>query len=105
MEENLVDIVKIGGATSVGGLLFALFAKITMRKIVEEKTATSSANAQTDVIQLLRAEVDRLAEINETLSNRIADLQNEIIQLRQENAELKNEVSILNNEIKRFQRQ
>lgn len=94
------DWVKLVGATGVGGLIMALFAKFTFRKYAEEDAAQQRAGGEGDIIEQLRKEVDRLASINETLSGKVAELQEQIIKLRSENAELKAEIQALNHQIR-----
>lgn len=98
----IAEWVKLGGATGVGGLIVALFAKMAFRKFAEEETATNRTEGETDIIEQLRREVDRLAAMNEQLSTRLADLQSEIIKLRSENADLRAEIQALNLQLKRF---
>lgn len=99
---QIVEWAKLGGATGIGGLLVAFFTKFTFRKFAEEETATNRAEGETDIIEQLRREVDRLANVNESLSTKLAELQEQIINLRAENAELKAEIMALNIQIKKF---
>ncbi len=92
--------MKLIGATGIGGLVMAFFAKFAFRKMIEEGTATQRAGGETDIIEQLRAEVDRMGKINDTLSGKVAELQEQIIKLRTENAELKAEIQALNLQIK-----
>lgn len=92
--------VKLIGATGVGGLVMAFFAKFAFRKMIEEGTAGQRAAGETDIIEQLRTEVDRMGKINDTLSGKVAELQEQIIKLRSENAELKSEIQALNFQIK-----
>lgn len=100
---QIAEWVKVGGATGVGGLIVAFFTKFTFRKFAEEDTAMHRAEGETNIIEQLRREVDRLANVNESLSNKLAELQEQIINLRAENAELKSEIQALNIQIKKFQ--
>jgi FtsZ-binding cell division protein ZapB len=98
----IAEWVKLGGVTGVGGLVAALFTKFAFRKFAEEETASQGAKGESDIIELLRSEVDRLAGMNEQLSKKLAELQTQIINLRSENAELKGEIQALNLQLKRF---
>lgn len=106
MDENTTTAIsewlKVGGATGVGGLIALVFTKFAIRKFVEEGTASQRAEGETDIIDQLRTEVDRLAAMNNQLSNRLAELQTQIINLRSENAELKSEIQTLQLQLKRF---
>lgn len=97
---SIAEWVKLIGATGIGGLVMAFFAKFAFRKMVEEGTATQRAGGETDIIDQLRTEVDRMGKINDTLSGKVAELQEQIIKLRSENAELKAEIQALNFQIK-----
>ncbi len=97
---SIAEWVKLIGATGIGGLVMAFFAKFAFRKMIEEGTATQRAGGETDIIEQLRAEVDRMGKINDTLSGKVAELQEQIIKLRSENAELKAEIQALNYQIK-----
>ena len=97
---SIAEWIKLIGATGIGGLVMAFFAKFAFRKMVEEGTATQRAGGETDIIDQLRTEVDRMGKINDTLSGKVAELQEQIIKLRSENAELKAEIQALNFQIK-----
>lgn len=97
---SIADWVKLVGATGIGGLIMAFFARFTIRKLIEEGTASQRASGETDIIEQLRTEVDRMGKINDTLSGKVAELQEQIIKLRSENAELKSEIQALNYQIK-----
>ncbi len=97
--ETIAEWLKLASATGIGGLIMVFFAKFAFRKMVEEGTATERASGETDIITLLRQEVDRLAGLNDSLQAKVAELQTEIIALRAENAELKAEVQLLNRQM------
>jgi peptidoglycan hydrolase CwlO-like protein len=97
---SVAEWMRLIGATGIGGLIMAFFAKFAFRKMVEEGTATQRAGGETDIIDQLRTEVDRMGKINDTLSGKVAELQEQIIKLRSENAELKAEIQALNYQIK-----
>lgn len=97
---SVTEWVKLVGATGIGGLIMAFFARFTFRKFAEETTAAQRAAGETDIIEQLRKEVDRLAGINEALNRKVAELQEQLIQLRSENAELRSEIQALNIQIK-----
>ncbi|MBF9235568.1 hypothetical protein [Microvirga alba] len=97
---SIAEWVKLVSATGIGGLIMAFFARFTFRKFAEENAASQRAGGESDIIEQLRKEVDRLAGINETLSRKVQELQDQLIQLRSENAELKAEIQQLNFQIK-----
>lgn len=97
---SVAEWVKVIGATGVGSLLMAFFAKFAFRKMIEEGAATQRAVGESDIIEQLRAEVDRLSAINERLSAKLGELQDQIVKLRSENADLKAEIQALNIQIR-----
>ena len=97
---SIAEWVKLIGATGIGGLIMAFFAKFAFRKMVEEGTATQRAGGESDIIDQLRTEVDRMGKINDTLSGKVAELQEQIIKLRSENTELKAEIQALHLQIR-----
>ncbi len=97
---SVAEWVKLIGATGVGGLVIAFFTRFAFRKMIEEGAAAQRAGGESDIIEQLRAEVDRMGRINDTLSGKVAELQEQIIKLRSENAELKAEIQALNIQIK-----
>lgn len=97
---SIAEWVKLVGATGVGSLVMAFFARFAFRKMVEEGTASQRAAGESDIIEQLRKEVDRMGLINETLAKKVNELQEQIMNLRGENAELKSEVQALNIQIK-----
>lgn len=101
MEEpnQLIEIAKVGGATGIGGLIAALFVKFTFRKFTEEDAAQQRASGETDIIEQLRKEVDRLASLNETLSRKLGEQQTQIIALSTENTQLKTAIDALSQQI------
>ena len=58
----------------------------------------SRRTAEIEVINTLRAEVDRLANTNAVMSRALSDLQLEIIKLRNENIALTGEIAALRSE-------
>lgn len=97
---SIAEWVKLVGATGVGSLVMAFFARFALRKMVEEGAASQRAAGETDIIEQLRKEIDRMGLINETLAKKVNELQEQIMNLRGENAELKSEVQALNIQIK-----
>lgn len=93
---SIAEWVKLIGATGVGGIIMALFARFAFRKFIEEGTGIERSAGETDIIARLREEVDRLASLNDALQTKVTELQAEIIALRAENAELKAEIKLLN---------
>ena len=82
--------------TGAGGFVgIALY----LRKLFKDLGLEDSRrNAEKEVIDTLRAEVDRLAKTNIVMSNSLGELQIEIIKLRNENITLTGEIGALRNE-------
>lgn len=98
MDESPTSIgewIKLAGATGIGGLTMALFARFAFRKITEESTAAQRSAGESDIIEQMRREVDRLATLNDRLSNKVGELQDQVFALRNENAQLRQEINIL----------
>lgn len=72
-------------ATLSGTLVWASHMR---RKLKSDNREATNDEAHTSVVQLLRQEVERLAEQNRKLAFVVEELQTEIIQLRSENARL-----------------
>ena len=87
------------GITGLGAVFVAFFIRVMSRRFTEEATAQKASAGEADVIQLLRAEVERLANINEKLSNKVEELQGEVIKLREENAQLAAKIHELTRQI------
>lgn len=98
---TVTEWVNVLGTVGASGLCAALFARFVFRKITEEGAALQRAAGETDIIQQLRAEVQRLADLNESLSRKLGELQGEIVELRGENGELKTEVQALRQSMQR----
>lgn len=97
---NLTEWSKLAAGGGLGGLVLALFARFAFRKMAEEDTASQRAGGETDIIQQLRSEVDRMAVTNERLSGKVSELQDQLMAMRSENAELKSQVQELHLQIK-----
>lgn len=98
MDETPTSIgewIKLVGATGIGGLIMALFARFAFRKIAEESTASQRAAGESDIIEQMRKEVDRLATLNERLSTKVGELQDQVFLLRNENAQLRQEIQTI----------
>lgn len=70
-----------------GGILLGLVKLRSM--LSSEKTSTAGSDASGGVIEMLRVEVNRLAEQNTRLATMVNDLQLQVIALRTENSELR----------------
>lgn len=87
MDVGDITVEKVGGAVFGLSSLWALGRKLLVKKVLDD-TVISSAEASTDVIEMLRCEVRRLGEINNELAEALNNLQRENIGLCQEIAEL-----------------
>jgi regulator of replication initiation timing len=79
--------------TAIGAIIVGL---MVIQKLRKEWTTTG---AETNVVQLLREQVELLDNHNKTLSQHLYDMQIQILTLRQENQELTLQVSHLENQI------
>ena len=85
-----------------GAAMLAFLAKFLQRKILQEDVSVEKAKTETDIVTLLRGELDRLAGLNSILSVKIQELQNEIHSLRSENLDLKLELKDLKLQLKKL---
>ena len=95
MIEQVADytVVTVAGAGSL------VAAALYLRKIFRGMGLEDSRHgAEINVIETLRAEVDRLATTNGVMSKALSDLQIEIIKLRNENIALTGEIAALRTE-------
>lgn len=84
--EELKDHV----AWVIAGISSAFLGYYKLRRVASaDKKEFSSNDATSDVIGLLRKEVNRLAEQNISLARIVNELQTEVYKSRRENAELK----------------
>jgi predicted nuclease with TOPRIM domain len=85
---------------SVGGLsmLWLLLKKIMLRTAVDN-TAINSADAQSDVITLLREEVSRLGGANARLAEKLNAVQMENVGLRTEMSELRDKLNAMTEQL------
>ena len=97
---TITEWANVLGTVGASGLCAALFARFVFRKITEEGAAQQRAAGEADIIHQLRDEVQRMAELNESLARKLADLQGEIVELRSENGELKSEIQALRRSMK-----
>lgn len=96
MSDDIVaDVAKWIGGTGVGALIAAVFGKAVMRRLVEDGAAT-------EIINNLRDEVSRLADVNEKLARRVNLLQEQVVNLTTRNGELQEEIAALNMQVRRM---
>jgi FtsZ-binding cell division protein ZapB len=79
---------------AIGAIVTGFFATIAIgwqkirRVTAHDKNEAESSHAHTGILDLLHAEINRLAEQNTKLADIVNKLQLEVIDLRNENAEL-----------------
>lgn len=83
------DVRDLAGWAAAGLASSILLYTKTRKTVASDDKATSGDMAITAVIDLLKAEVNRLALQNAALARIVSDLQLEVIAVRDENAELK----------------
>lgn len=79
----------VAGTAGGGSMIWLLFKRILVKSSEETKTLVTS-DAQIEVINLLRDEVNRLSETNTKLATELNKLQLENINLKREIAQLHN---------------
>lgn len=75
-----------------------------MRMWSADRTATAKSDAEADVVELLRAEVERLGKQNGELAEFANRLQREMLELKQANLTLHDTVNSLTAELQRLRR-
>ena len=108
MTEGLSNVISGVGGAAVGVPIFWLFIKKILLGNATDNASISASDARMDVIELLRAEVQRMSESNKELGESLKAFQVENISLRKEICELhetinslSDQLSILNMERKR----
>jgi septal ring factor EnvC (AmiA/AmiB activator) len=89
---NFPDAASVGGAAVLSLPAIAFYFKKIFTKFALEDTHTAMANAQIALFDQLRAEVVRLSESNEKLSQLNTSLDNSLAELREENSALRAEI-------------
>jgi predicted RNase H-like nuclease (RuvC/YqgF family) len=92
MDLHGIKIPEVIAGSFMSAPVFWLYFKRIMLKSAQDTTETKSAEAKTDVIELLRSEVERLSAINSKLSESLNELQQESVKLQQENIKLRQEI-------------
>jgi uncharacterized protein YlxW (UPF0749 family) len=95
MDFHGIQIPEMVAGSFMSAPVFWLYFKRIMLKSAKDTTEIKSAEAKTDVIELLRSEVERLSAINSKLSESLNELQQENIKLRQEILDLRSTVNDL----------
>ena len=92
-----MDLLNNPVAQVLGGIAGAIIMGLmVIQKLRKEWTTTG---AETNVVQLLREQVELLDNHNKTLSQHLYDMQIQILTLRQENQELTLQVNQLEHQI------
>jgi FtsZ-binding cell division protein ZapB len=95
--KDVTPEAALGGGVGVS-VLWMLFKKLVLRSAVDS-TATTAADAKTDVISLLRSEIRRLGEQNAELAEKLNSMQMENIRLRGEMSGLRDKMNVMTEEL------
>ena len=95
MDLNNIKVPEIIAGSFMSAPVFWLYFKRVMLKSANDTTNIKSAEAKTDVIELLRSEIERLNASNTKLSETLNELQMENIKLRQEILDLRSTINEL----------
>jgi cell division protein FtsB len=98
-KESSVDLKGITPEAALGGvgglsMLWLFFKKVMLRTAVDN-TAIHAADAESDVIKLLREEVNRLADSNSKLAAKMNALREENIALKEEMSGLRDKLNAM----------
>lgn len=88
-QDALLDFAKLLGGSGFSAMAGGLVFYFLKRKIVEESTATARAQAEGEIIQNLRAEIDRLNEINAKLMQKNYEMAEMVNSIKLEAIDLK----------------
>ena len=86
--QTATDVVQTVGGAAGAFLSLGWLGRFAWRKMQEEGTATARAEAQTEIVDMLRDQLAQLADVNTRLRAELAELHKQIGALRAENAEL-----------------
>lgn len=93
LDPKLVDEVQQFGTGFLGAAVAAILAWFKLRRVAAgDIKQTTADDAASDVIAMLREEVERLSNQNTKLAAIVNELQMQVVELRQENAELRADV-------------
>jgi predicted nucleic acid-binding Zn-ribbon protein len=95
MDLHNMPIPEVLSGAFLSGPVFWLFFKRIMLKSAKDTTGIKSEEAKTDVIELLRSEIERLNVSNTKLADSLNELQVENIKLRQEILDLRSTINEL----------
>jgi FtsZ-binding cell division protein ZapB len=107
-EGDLMDLKDLPSEAIAGGVAGIPFLALVLKKIFtlfqREGVAASAAGAQGEIIDLLRAEVRRLGEINNDLANMVNELQRENMGLKKEISTLHDTINQMNEQLSKLSR-
>lgn len=104
MKHDFPILEALGGA-ALGLPMLWLFAKRMAVKLASDELSINSVNSQTQVIDMLRDEVERLGGINGRLSASLNELHIENIKLRKEISDLHETVNRMSEKLNSLSRQ
>jgi FtsZ-binding cell division protein ZapB len=104
-----MEIMKdLSGEAVAGGVVGLPFMVLLLRKLLtlfrREGVEANAVGAQGDIIDLLRAEVKRLGEINNDLAGMVNELQRENLGLKREISTLHDTINQMNEQLNNLSR-
>lgn len=93
--EAIITWAKVAAGSVGGAIVLGFIGRIFQRKFVEEGVGVARASGETDIINQLRTEIERLAELNTKLAEKMEQFQAQNLNLKSEVAQLKLEVDML----------
>jgi septal ring factor EnvC (AmiA/AmiB activator) len=100
-ESNSVFAQWVGSIAAAVGITAVTVQKL-MKGWASDKVGRVSDNAQADVVQGLRSELERLRTQNSLLSDSLIDMQKTVHRISGENARLQREIADLQDDIARM---
>jgi FtsZ-binding cell division protein ZapB len=103
-----MELKELSGEAVAGSIVSIPFLVLLLKKVFtlfkSEGVAASAVDAKGDIIDLLRAEVKRLGEINNDLANMVNELQRENMGLKKEISTLHDTINQMNEQLKNLSR-
>ena len=99
MTDDIDGVIKILVGSSIGAPLFWLFIKKVLVGGRVQDAKLAGASAESDVIEMLRKEVQRMSDSNKSLGIALQEFQRENLELRREICELHQNIGSLSDRL------
>ena len=103
MDISQLTLEGVGGGVAGLAGMWLMISKLLLKKAIDD-TSKSSAEAETTVIELLRGEVERMAQSNKDLGRALKEFQLENVELRKEISDLHETINTLSERLNSIDR-